>query len=166
MPHCPKHWTYQIIHLSDLDLTGDGPYEQDLCGAVPAAGPGGRDRPVVSSRPRRRGKRFIPLLMEIGAIVLMLGVLGNHDAAAREHGGVGPRLGPGGRAARVNDAAAAVERGHRRRFLGVDHPTPAGPTWKRRWRLFLLLSGTEPEPVVGAGPPADVFWSGNGLARI
>src|SRR5690606_7562942 len=101
VPHLPEALDgIEIIHLSDLHLTGYGPYEQDLLRALrplPArvvvitgdflGGPGG-------------AQALIPLLMEIGRDRIMLGVLGNHDyrppvntaALARDLARAGVRL--------------------------------------------------------------------------
>ncbi len=159
VPHLPEALDgIEIIHLSDLHLTGYGPYEQDLLRALrplPArvvvitgdflGGPGG-------------AQALIPLLMEIGRDRIMLGVLGNHDyrppvntaALARDLARAGVRL-------LVNDAAVVVERGHRLRFVGVDDPHTGRADVEKAMAALPPPLGDQPEPVVVLAHSPDVF---------
>lgn len=159
VPHLPEALDgIEIIHLSDLHLTGYGPYEQDLLRALrplPArvvvitgdflGGPGG-------------AQALIPLLMEIGRDRIMLGVLGNHDyrppvntaALARDLARAGVRL-------LVNDAAVVVERGHRLRFVGVDDPHTDRADVEKAMAALPPPLGDQPEPVVVLAHSPDVF---------
>ena len=159
VPHLPEALDgIEIIHLSDLHLTGYGPYEQDLLRALrplPArvvvitgdflGGPGG-------------AQALIPLLMEIGRDRIMLGVLGNHDyrppvntaALARDLARAGVRL-------LVNDAAVVVERGHRLRFVGVDDPHTDRADVEKAMAALPPPLGDQREPVVVLAHSPDVF---------
>lgn len=159
VPHLPEALDgIEIIHLSDLHLTGYGPYEQDLLRALrplPArvvvitgdflGGPGG-------------AQALIPLLMEIGRDRIMLGVLGNHDyrppvntaALARDLARAGVRL-------LVNDAAVVVERGHRLRFVGVDDPHTGRADVEKAMAALPPPLGDQREPVVVLAHSPDVF---------
>lgn len=148
---------FEIIHLSDLHLTGYGPYEQDLLRALRPlkaevvvftgdylGGPGGADA-------------LIPLLMEIGRDRMAFGVLGNHDyrpsvntrALARDLARAGVRL-------FINDADAVVVRGHRVRFVGVDDPHTGRADVGRAFAALPKPMGDDREPVILLAHSPDV----------
>lgn len=149
---------FEIIHLSDLHLTGYGPYEQELLRALRPlsarivvftgdflGGPGGADA-------------LIPILMEVGRDRIAFGVLGNHDyrppvntrALARDLARAGVRL-------LVNDSDVVVERGHRLRFIGVDDPHTGRANVQQAMATLPPPAGDKPEPVILLAHSPDVL---------
>lgn len=149
---------FEIIHLSDLHLTGYGPYEQDLLRALRPlsagvvvftgdylGGPGGADA-------------LIPLLMEMGRDRAAFGVLGNHDhgppvntrALARDLARAGVRL-------LINDADVVVHNGHRVRFVGVDDPHTDRADVERAFAQLPPPIGDDPEPVILLAHSPDIL---------
>lgn len=149
---------FEIIHLSDLHLTGYGPYEQALMRAL---------RPLTARVVAITGDflggpdgaaALIPLLMEVGRDRVTFGVFGNHDyrppvntqALARDLARVGVRL-------LVNDADVVIHRGHRLRFVGVDDPHTGRADVPKAFSALPPPLGDEREPVIVLAHSPDVF---------
>lgn len=154
---------FEIIHLSDLHLTGYGPYEQDLLRAL---------RPLPARVVAITGdflggpigaQALIPMLMEIGRDRVVFGVFGNHDyrppvnteALARDLARAGVRL-------LVNDAAVVAERGRRLHFVGVDDPHTGRADVERALAAVPPPQGHEREPVILLAHSPDVFPDAEG----
>src|SRR5690606_31722933 len=154
---------FEIIHLSDLHLTGYGPYEQDLLRAL---------RPLPARVVAITGdflggpigaQALIPMLMEIGRDRVVFGVFGNHDyrppvnteALARDLARAGVRL-------LVNDAAVVTERGRRLHFVGVDDPHTGRADVERALAAVPPPQGHEREPVILLAHSPDVFPDAEG----
>ncbi|MBO8142254.1 MAG: metallophosphoesterase [Firmicutes bacterium] len=147
-----------IVHLSDLHLSGYGPFERKLVstvrqlpGAVVAltgdylAGPGG-------------ATALIPVLMEIGRDRPVLGVLGNCDHRPPVNAqALVNDLSRSGVRVLVNDGAVVRLPGGRLRVAGIDDPHTGRDDLEAALGSLPPNRGPEREPVVLLAHSPDAF---------
>lgn len=149
---------FEIIHLSDLHLTGYGPYEQAWLRAVRSL-----SAPVAVITGDLAASRFgarslVPMLMELSRERTVLAVLGNNDYDPAVNTGTLVRdLTRAGVRVLLNEAHAVRHRDHRLWFVGVDDPHTGRARLHQSLAAVPQHGRAAEEPVILLAHSPDIF---------